>query len=130
MNMTVAPVAPALGTANVPSKTFSSGRNRMAREYATLVAMVRIYCTDKHARHHELCADCSALLDYAYLRLDRCRFGEAKPTCAKCPVHCYQAARREQVKAVMRYAGPRMVWKHPVMSLRHWLDAWRPSTGK
>jgi hypothetical protein len=26
---------------------------------------------------------------------------------------------------VMRYAGPRMVWKHPVMSLRHWLDGFR-----
>ena len=42
-----------------------------------------------------------------------------------CPVHCYQKARREQVKVVMRYAGPRMVWEHPVMSIRHWLDGFR-----
>ena len=72
-----------------------------------------------------LCAKCRQLLDYARVRLERCRFGAEKPTCAKCPVHCYQRARREQVKVVMRYAGPRMLWEHPVMSLRHWLDGFR-----
>jgi hypothetical protein len=45
-----------------------------------------------------------------------------KPVCVKCPVHCYQRFRREQVKAVMRYAGPRMLWRHPILSLRHWVD--------
>ena len=59
------------------------------------------------------------------VRLERCRFGPEKPTCANCPVHCYQATRCEQVKAVMRYAGPRMMWEHPIMSLRHWLDGFR-----
>ncbi len=83
--------------------------------------MVRLYCRD---HHHEdgLCTECQGLLDYAALRLDRCRFGTEKPTCAKCPVHCYQKNRREQVRAVMRYAGPRMLWEHPILSLRHWLD--------
>ena len=36
-----------------------------------------------------------------------------------------ERARREQVKAVMRYAGPRILWRHPVLSLRHWLDGFR-----
>ena len=48
-----------------------------------------------------------------------------KPTCANCPVHCYQRVRREQVKVVMRYAGPRMLWQHPILSLVHWLDGFR-----
>ena len=85
--------------------------------------MVRIYCRD----HHDggLCPECKGLLDYASVRLDRCRFGADKPTCAKCPVHCYQKNRREQVKVVMRYAGPRMLWEHPVLSLWHWVDGRR-----
>ena len=33
--------------------------------------------------------------------------------------------RREQVRVMMRYAGPRMMWEHPIMSLRHWLDGFR-----
>jgi hypothetical protein len=26
---------------------------------------------------------------------------------------------REEIKTVMRYAGPRMVYKHPIMGFRH-----------
>jgi hypothetical protein len=93
---------------------------RLAREWHTVETMVRLYCRDHHDA--SLCAECQGLLDYASLRLDRCRFGTEKPTCAKCPVHCYQKDRREQVRAIMRYAGPRMLWEHPLLSLRHWLD--------
>lgn len=88
-------------------------------------AMVACYCRDHHHTEHGLCAECQALLDYATLRLARCRFGEKKPTCANCPVHCYQAQRREQVRVVMRYAGPRMLWEHPLLAIRHLLDGYR-----
>lgn len=92
-----------------------------------MAAMVRIYCRDAHATAAGLCAKCRTFLDYAELRLERCRFGEAKPTCAQCPVHCYQRDRREQARVIMRHAGPRVLREHPVMSLRHWLDGFRPA---
>jgi hypothetical protein len=95
---------------------------RLLREWQTIAAMIRTYCAGHHATRATLCPDCQGLLDYATVRLERCRFGEQKPTCVKCPVHCYQPDRREQVREVMRYAGPRMLWQHPVLSLRHWLD--------
>jgi hypothetical protein len=98
---------------------------RLAREWQTMTAMVRIYCRDQHHPTGGLCAECRQFLDYASVRLERCRFGPAKPVCAKCPVHCYQRERREQVRVIMRYAGPRMLRKHPLMSLRHWLDSFR-----
>src|ERR1039457_6906662 len=104
---------------------------RLAREWKTMSAMVRIYCRDHHqergrpARDTDLCAECRQFLDYAEVRLERCRFGEEKPTCTNCPVHCYQRERREQARVVMCYAGPRMLWEHPLMSLRHWLDGYR-----
>jgi hypothetical protein len=95
---------------------------RLVRERRTLVAMIECYCRGNHASKERLCPECRSLLDYATVRLERCRFGPAKPTCAKCSVHCYQSVRREQVKQVMRYAGPRMLWQHPVLAFRHWLD--------
>lgn len=98
---------------------------RLAREWKTVAAMVQCYCRDHHAPASGLCPECQSLMDYAGVRLDRCRFGAEKPTCANCPVHCYQRARRDQMKAVMRYAGPRMLWLHPILSLRHWLDGFR-----
>ena len=86
--------------------------------------MVGIYCRDHHGTS-ALCPECQQLQDYARLRLDRCRFGAEKPTCARCPVHCYQRNRREQIKTVMRYSGPRMLLPHPILSLFHWLDSFR-----
>ena len=100
---------------------------RLARELATLSAMVEIHCHELHGKVDGLCQDCAALLAYATRRLDRCVFGDDKPTCAKCTVHCYSAAMRDEVRAVMRYAGPRMVWRHPVLAVRHLLDGRRPA---
>ena len=110
-------------------QVFDFAGTRLNREWKTMVAMIRIYCRDRHQTANGLCADCQQLMDYAHVRLQRCRFGAEKPTCAKCPVHCYQRTRREEVRAVMRYAGPRMLWEHPVMSLRHWLDGFRNAPG-
>lgn len=99
---------------------------RLDREWLTIQTMVGIYCRDRHhSRANDICPDCASLLGYAAVRLDRCRFGAEKPTCARCPVHCYQPARREQIRVVMRHSGPRMLWEHPVMTLLHWVDGWR-----
>jgi hypothetical protein len=106
-----------------PMSTQSHLTNRrLAREWKTVRAMIHIYCRDQHGG--DLCNDCQQLSDYVGVRLDRCRFGADKPTCAKCPVHCYQRERRDQIKSVMRYAGPRMIWEHPWLSLSHLLDGW------
>jgi hypothetical protein len=120
---------PAMEESSALSPGFAS--KRLAREWQTITAMISCYCRDHHAARATLCPECQGLLDYAAIRLARCRFGLEKPVCAKCPVHCYQCARREQVRTVMRYAGPRMLWRHPTLSLRHWLDGCRkaPTAG-
>jgi len=105
-------------------------RSRMAREARTVEAMIALYCRAQHgsAQHSSadaLCAECGELLDYARMRLDKCPYQEGKTTCARCPVHCYQPAMREKVRAVMRYAGPRMLLRHPLMALLHLIDGLR-----
>ncbi len=98
---------------------------RMQRERRTIEAMIRLYCRDHHGGGRSLCPGCAELLDYAFRRLDRCPFQEGKTTCAKCPVHCYKPSMREKVREVMRYSGPRMLWRHPVLALFHLLDGRR-----
>jgi hypothetical protein len=101
--------------------------DRRQREAHTLAALVRIYCVEMHGLPGgELCPDCTGLLGYAMQRLTRCPFQEEKPTCANCPIHCYQQAYREEMRRVMRMAGPRMLLRHPLLALRHLLDGWRP----
>jgi len=99
---------------------------RLRREYRTMHCMVEIYCADHHATSDAgPCAECREFLDYAGRRLEKCPYGERKPTCARCPIHCYKRAQREQAKAIMRYAGPRMVRRHPWLALMHMLDKLR-----
>jgi hypothetical protein len=125
MKSNAEPSAAAPGIRPAQKEQNGPAARRLAREWKTLSAMVRIYCRNHHHPADGLCADCRQFLDYAGVRLERCRFGPDKPTCAKCPVHCYQRERREQVRVIMRYAGPRILREHPVMSLRHWLDGLR-----
>ena len=98
---------------------------RIKREHKTIEAMLRLYCHSQHKTKGELCLECGELLDYAQVRLNRCPFKENKTTCAKCAVHCYKPVMREKVRAVMRYAGPRMLYRHPVLALFHFIDGFR-----
>jgi hypothetical protein len=96
--------------------------DRLQRERHTIGVMIEIYCRGHHHSDAGLCTDCLALHDYAMARIDKCPYQADKPTCAKCPIHCYKPAMREQVRGVMRYAGPRMMIYHPVLTIQHYLD--------
>lgn len=98
---------------------------RIDREKRTIRSMIALYqqrCPQAQgdAEHYQ------ALNAYADKRLDRCVFGEEKPACKQCPVHCYQPAKREEMKQIMRWAGPRMLWRHPILTVRHLIDDKRP----
>lgn len=108
----------------------STESRRFERERRTVEAMIRLFCTDRHGNSQKLCAECAELWDYVQLRLERCPFHEDKPVCSKCPIHCYQPARRTQIQTVMRYAGPRMLSRHPILALRHLLDETRKVPAK
>jgi hypothetical protein len=101
-------------------------QGRLLQEHETFRCMARIYC----AHHHEhigggLCPNCENLMQYAERRLVKCPYGENKPTCANCPIHCYKPAQREMARDIMRFAGPRMPWRHPWRALSHLRDKLR-----
>ncbi len=95
---------------------------RLERERRTIGMMIEMYCRDHHSMNGRLCESCEELHSYAMQRIERCPFKEEKPTCAKCPVHCYKPTMREQVRQVMRYAGPRMLLRHPLLTVLHYHD--------
>ena len=105
-----------------------AARRRLKRERRMINAMIALYCREQHAGGPRLCSDCAGLAVYANQRLDKCPFPEnEKPTCAQCPIHCYKPACREQIKVVMRYAGPRMLARRPLLAIRHLLHGRRPA---
>lgn len=102
---------------------------RMRRELRTVELLIALFCRERHHHPNGLCDDCRQLLDYARLRLSRCPFQENKTTCGNCPIHCYQPGMREKIRAVMVYAGPRLLRHHPWLALLHLLDGFRKKPG-
>ena len=92
--------------------------SRIEQEKQTVERMVRLYCRKKEG-NKQLCPRCEELLGYARIRLSRCPFGENKSTCRQCSIHCYKPEMREQIRTVMRWSGPRMLFVHPVLAVLH-----------
>lgn len=97
-------------------------RSYLKTEKKIVEAMISLHCKKNHGTTEGLCTECQELLNYAHKRLGNCKFGEDKPTCAKCTVHCYKPDMRERIKKVMRYSGPRMLYTHPLLAIRHLWD--------
>lgn len=96
--------------------------NRIDREKVTIGLMIGLYCRRREG-NKVLCPACTDLLAYAHKRLDKCRFGNAKCACKKCPVHCYAPKYRAKIREVMRYIGPRIPFFHPIATFRHLLGS-------
>ncbi len=96
------------------------GQGRIAEEQQVIRQMIQLYCRQKEG-NETLCDSCRELLEYATRRLGRCRYGATKPTCRKCPIHCYRPDMKARIQAVMRWAGPRMLFHHPLAAIKHLL---------
>ena len=97
-------------------------QSKREREKETVSLMIDIYCRKKHGGK-TLCPDCAALEAYARQRSDKCPFMETKTFCSNCKVHCYKPDMREKIREVMRFSGPRMIFHHPVMAIRHVIES-------
>ncbi|MEW6735370.1 MAG: nitrous oxide-stimulated promoter family protein [Acidobacteriota bacterium] len=97
--------------------------SRLYREKRTIKAMVKIYCQANHCTKDQLCYECAEVFNYASYRITKCPHQEAKPSCAKCAIHCFNTSMKEKVKKIMRFAGPKMLLKHPLLSFMHYLDS-------
>ena len=102
--------------------------SKRQREKQTVALMIHLYCNKKHGTRKTLCPECQALFQYAAIRSDKCPFMETKTFCSNCHVHCYKPEMREKIREVMRFSGPRMIFHHPVMAIRHALESRKEKT--
>lgn len=99
-------------------------KKKYQSETDTVDQMILLYCRKKH-HSKELCPQCEELEDYCHYRLSLCPWGDKKPFCANCSIHCYNKEHRERIREVMRFSGPRMLFHHPVMAMRHLIETKR-----
>lgn len=98
-------------------------QSKREREKETVSEMIALYCRKQHKSKMGLCPECAALKEYACLRSDKCPFMETKTFCSNCKVHCYKPQMREEIRNVMRFSGPRMLFTHPIMAVRHVIES-------
>ena len=79
--------------------------DKREKEMRTVYEMIHLYCRKNHKD--------------ARMRIKKCPFMETKTFCSQCKVHCYKKDKREQIRKVMRFSGPRMLVYHPVMAICH-----------
>ena len=91
---------------------------RIEREKKTVRKMIELYCRHR-LKEKSVPEEYKHLADYACRRLDHCKFGEKKNACKDCPIHCYAPKEREQIREVMRWTGPRMIWYAPKDAILH-----------
>lgn len=131
-----------------PRVTADALKRKREREQEIVSQMIALYCKGNHSAHRsvslrerggemrqmrergsggrrDLCPECAELEAYAHARSERCPFIEEKTFCSNCTVHCYRPEMRERIRTVMRYAGPRMLFHHPVMAIRHMIESQR-----
>lgn len=106
-------------------KTLKSKMSHLRTERNTVLAMIKIYCRKRHG-NNSLCKDCEDLFQYAEKRLSKCSFGEDKPQCKHCYIHCYSKEMKEKITEVMRFSGPKMMLRHPVLAIQHLLNQKHP----
>ena len=94
-------------------------KDRWQEEIKLIGFMIDIY--SKGNPHADF--DTEALKEYAVERIQKCPYIETKTFCSSCKTHCYKAQQREQIRRIMRYAGPRMLLYHPILACKHVVDS-------
>ena len=126
-----------IGCSDVPSYdgAMTELTSRQLNELKILADFIALACRSRHGRERtvpaspelagiirkplSLCSDCAGLLNYAAGRLRVCPL-EPKPSCKKCPVHCYRPEYRQKIRTVMAWSGKRLIFRGRLDLLRHY----------
>ncbi len=91
---------------------------KVEEEKNNIKFMIELYCKKNH-NGNPLCEECQGLLNFANMKIDRCPMKETKTFCSTCHIHCYPKEKREAVRTVMKWSGPRMLIYNPPLAIKH-----------
>lgn len=102
-----------------------SKMTKVEEEKKTIDFMIRLYCKKNHKsayKEKKLCVECEEIREFAHLRIDKCPMKETKTFCSTCHIHCYGKVKREEIRRIMKWSGPRMLIYNPPMAIKHVLN--------
>ncbi len=93
---------------------------RREKKHMISSKMIHMYC---HAHHNtdkqSLCDHCQAISDYSEFRTSKCPYIAKTLYCINCPTPCYKPDMKKEMAVIMKYAGPRFLFKHPIYFIDH-----------
>ena len=100
---------------------------RRRNETLTVLAMLEMYCSKHHHGQEKrrllpfgeyaLCPKCAEKAAILIRQTSRCPHMAYKTFCHECPRPCHRPD--PEIAAMMRYSGPRLMLRHPILAFRH-----------
>jgi hypothetical protein len=117
------------------SRLFDGLSGRQRKDIGVLADFISIYCRHHHptasrepvtfqderlsrvleGKELKLCPQCDKLLGHGTAKLVLCPY-DPKPSCKKCPTHCFAPFYRQNIRQVMRFSGIYLI-KHGRLDL-------------
>ena len=104
----------------LPKKKPPEIKNNIPKEKENIKKTFSVYCHANHdTKDAKLCGKCNALLATVLTKIDRCPYGITKPICDKCDRPCFGANPTKEFLRVMESSQTKMLFKHPIMTMKH-----------
>ncbi len=111
-----------MGPCSYRTIIYTGSMSSTEKDRRTLQAIGRIYCQGNHAERGKdvagMCSECGAAIEQTLARAEACPHGH-EGNCQDCATPCQRGEAQERIKAIMRYAAPRMLVRHPLMTLEY-----------
>ncbi|MBR3840899.1 MAG: nitrous oxide-stimulated promoter family protein [Erysipelotrichales bacterium] len=95
---------------------------KIEKERRIVGEMIALYYKNNYHQTIDDNEEAKELINYVNHRLSVCPFKDKKKFCSHCSVHCYEESKRELIKKVMRYSGPRLLFTHPLLVIKHVIE--------
>ncbi|MDY0234818.1 MAG: nitrous oxide-stimulated promoter family protein [Gudongella sp.] len=94
---------------------------KIKKEISILTTMIDIFYKNKNHREQYTTTEIEELKNYCKSRILNCPVILEKTFCSSCKIHCYDEKHRAFIKKVMKYSGPKMIFFHPILLIKHLL---------
>ena len=95
---------------------------RIRRDLRTLQAMGSIYCKAHHADAPKdaagMCEQCAETIRFTHERAAACPY-DHEGNCKDCAIKCNRGDQQRRIQSIMKYSAPRMLVRHPLMTLEY-----------
>lgn len=94
-------------------------KSKISSKKSTISFMINLYCKNHHNSQNNPCKSCKELIAYSHEKIEKCPNLDSDLTCGNCEIHCYNQEMQQEIRKIMKYSGPRMIFHQPITAIKH-----------